>query len=126
MTSQLDFIAATHESGSIRLRSFDSPQERKAAGIRQVMDNAGNDWKRYALERVKEMLLEREELTADDIREVVLIAPHHENAWGGLTNSLVKKGWITPADRKPRPSKRPEANGHLNPVYLSTLYRRTA
>lgn len=71
------------------------------------------------------MLREREELTADEIREAVDMTPHSPNVWGALTNRLVKRGWMTPADKRPRPSRRPEAHGHPNPVYTSQLYRRS-
>ncbi|HXI15092.1 MAG TPA: hypothetical protein VNM48_01885, partial [Chloroflexota bacterium] len=80
-------------------------QRRKAAGIAKAEQNAGLLWMSYAQANCRDMLAEREEITADDIREVVVQSPPEPNgdkSWGPLTKRLLDLGWIVPAAKRPR------------------------
>ncbi len=71
--------------------------EERDKAIATVVDNAGPEWKRKALE-LFQSYPQGKLLTGEDIRLDCLeknITPPHHNAWGGLIMSLVKSGAMT-------------------------------
>jgi len=105
MTSQYDLFSGSY------LRD---------TGIALVTENAG-DWMDNAKSLVS-MFLARHPgrlITGDDIREVVqprLGPPHHPNAWGALTRSMLVRGRLIPTGRLVK-STRATNHAHANPEY---------
>ena len=91
----------------------------------QVIEHERKAWKIAALSAIVELAKRHETFTADEVREacVELGPPHHCNVWGALMNKAAKAGVIRRTDRL-RVSTRPEAHGHLNPIWESCLYPR--
>lgn len=50
------------------------------------------------------------------LREAGLPEPRHPNAWGGLINTAVRKGWMTPTGTH-RPMRLPRSHARQTPVY---------
>lgn len=95
----------------------ESRRERDAA-LAKVMSKAGESWRDDAIRLIRERLSGREVL-AEEFRalcEQAGIRPHHCNAWGGLTASLVKAGVIEDTGRVER-SRDPRSHARRQPVW---------
>lgn len=119
---QLSFLDGQSESGRVTLRSFDTPQERKAEGMQRSWDNAA-EWRDEALQCVREYLLtlpDGTEVCGDDWREAIPIEPHHHNAYGALAGVIARYGWLvwTGGYTTSR-----QAQGHQNVVKRWTVNR---
>jgi len=62
-----------------------------------VLNNTPVGWKEQVREFVKSLPVMK--LRAEEIRLMCIkrgLVPHHHNAWGGMTTSLVKDGYLEP------------------------------
>lgn len=104
---------------------FDSPdptgREIRDAKLKQVLDNAGDDWKDQVACFVKENM--SGEITGEDIRlrcaEAGIFPPHH-NAWGAMINILVRGGVLIKTG-KYRQMKDPRSHARETKTYLVVL-----
>lgn len=97
---------------------FDCGEQLRDSAIAQVMENAGESWQLAATQLVR-LRLAGQEVLAEDWRllcEEHGITPHHPNAWGGLTNSLVRAGVIVDTGRIGK-SKDPRSHARRQPVW---------
>lgn len=89
-------------------------------GIAQVTENSGAWMDRARAEAVAFLeIASGQTLTADVVRDAVarrIGQPHHFNAWGALTNWLLKRGKLIPTGRIV-PSSRATNHAHKNPEY---------
>jgi hypothetical protein len=105
-------------------RSLDllSPEELRDAGIAAVQ-LSHERWIPLALAALVSVAKRRGRrgFTSDDVRaeadRLLVPAPAHHNAWGGLFARAARLGLIVQADRAPRKSTRPDAHAHRNPVW---------
>lgn len=87
-------------------------------GIATVARNAGTEF----MEQAKAVILERlsgTECLAEEMRRVCEeagVVPHHHNAWGSLTNQLVKAGILIDTGRIAK-SKRVTSHARRNTVW---------
>lgn len=69
------------------------------AALQRVAENAG-EWTRMAYMAFYDAIRDGWEGTGEDVRltmtDAGLQAPHHHNAWGALTCSLVRRGLLIP------------------------------
>jgi hypothetical protein len=87
--------------------------------LKQVSDNAGGDWLSEAQKAVAAMT---GEFTGEDIRvhcQGLGIHPHHHNAWGALTNLLLRRGVITKTGRL-RSMYTKRSHARSTPTYTRT------
>lgn len=87
--------------------------------IAQVLGNAGSDWQAEAIRIIRQQLAGQEVL-AEAFRttcEKEGVRPHHHNAWGGLTNALVRAGVIVDTGRVEK-SRDPRSHARRQPVWL--------
>lgn len=97
---------------------FESGQALRDQGIAQVLEAAGDRWQDAATMLIQECLAGQEVL-AEDWRLLCSqhgIKPHHPNAWGGLTHSLVSSGVITETGRLGK-SRDPRSHARRQPVW---------
>ena len=88
------------------------------AALGQVLEHAGESWRNDAARLIRERLAGQEVL-AEEFRALCVaegITPHHCNAWGGLTNALVKAGVIEDTGRVGR-SRDPRSHARRQPVW---------
>jgi hypothetical protein len=102
-----------------QLGLFDG-ERRRDEGIALVSLNSG-EWMVRARAVAMEYLAHHagEIITADPIRNVVQAAlgqPHHQNAWGALTRSLIGRRFLRPTGRLAK-SPRASNHAHANPEY---------
>lgn len=84
--------------------------------LKKVSDNAGGDWLAKAQIAVSKMT---GEFTGEDIRvhcESLGIRPHHHNAWGALTNLLLRRGVIAKTGRR-RSMYTKRSHARSTPIY---------
>lgn len=89
-------------------------------GISRVTENAGS-WMDNAREAALSFLpsISGHSITADVIRDAVQVRvgpPHHFNAWGALTNWLVRRGHLIPTGHLAA-STRASNHAHKQPLY---------
>jgi hypothetical protein len=97
---------------------FEQGEALRDQGIAQVLEAAGGRWQDAATGLIQECLAGQEVL-AEDWRllcEEHGITPHHPNAWGGLTHSLVSAGVITDTGRLSK-SRDPRSHARRQPVW---------
>ncbi|HXI17352.1 MAG TPA: hypothetical protein VNM48_13390 [Chloroflexota bacterium] len=109
-------------------RAEGEAERRKAEGMARVQAHTPEGWTAYADTAVKALLHTHREITADDVREVVLLTPPNgKNAWGGYLNGLVKRhpSWLRPVARDHK-SRQPQGHGNYLWRYASLLYGQRA
>ena len=97
---------------------FDHGETLRDAALEQVLDNAGENWQAAATHLIQGMFAGQEVL-AEDWRLLCRehgINPHHPNAWGGLTNSLLRAGVIIDTGRLSK-SKDPRSHARRQPIW---------
>ena len=102
-----------------QLGLFDG-ERRRDEGIALVIVNSG-EWTIKARAVAVEYLADHmgEIITADPIRTVVQAAlgkPHHYNAWGALTQWLIRRRFLRPTGLLAK-SPRASNHAHANPEY---------
>ena len=88
------------------------------AALAQVLEHAGESWRDDAARLIRERLAGQEVL-AEEFRALCVaegIKPHHCNAWGGLTNALVRAGVIEDTGRVAK-SRDPRSHARRQPVW---------
>lgn len=101
-------------------------QRRKEQGIQQVLDNAGEEWRAAALNKVREWaagpgrrcvegVFAFEEVRAWAL-ENGLPAPHSHNAWGGVAQYACRLGIIKFTGQY-GPASSPRTHGHAVRLY---------
>jgi len=101
-------------------RDSTKAREARDAGIAQVLDH-NEAWRIAALAEM-EKLFRGWVGTAEDIRINItpkVGVPKHPNAWGGLMNAALKRGWFTPTGKWISPT---DVKSHSRPT---REYRRT-
>jgi hypothetical protein len=96
-------------------RASEAARDRALA---QVSGNAGTDFKEAAQAVIVERLSGTECL-AEEMRRVCEeagVVPHHHNAWGGLTNQLVKAGILIDTGRLAK-STCVRSHGRRQPIW---------
>lgn len=91
--------------------------ELRDESLTRVLDNAGDDWRESVALIVAEM--PEHELTGEDIRlecESRGVGPHHNNAWGGIVNHLIRQGVLQPTGRY-QAMKAPGSHARKTQVY---------
>jgi hypothetical protein len=97
---------------------FQQGEQLRDEGINSVISNAGETWIAQATELIRSRLAGQEVL-AESFRvlcEEENILPHHHNAWGGLTNSLVKQGVLIDTGKMAK-SSRPTSHARRQPIW---------
>ena len=97
---------------------FQHGEQLRDNGIKTVVKNAGSIWMDKAIELICSKLA-GQEVIAETFRvlcEEENIIPHHHNAWGGLTNRLVKEGVLIDTGRMAK-SLRPKSHARRQPVW---------
>jgi hypothetical protein len=97
---------------------FDYGESLRDTAIATVMENAGQRWQAAATQLIQDTL-RGQEVLAEEWRllcEHHGLNPHHPNAWGGLTNSLVRSGVITDTGRLGK-SRDPRSHARRQPVW---------
>lgn len=97
---------------------FDYGEQLRDAAVSQVLENAGDCWKSAATQLIQDAL-SGQEVLAEDWRllcEQHGIQPHHPNAWGGLTYSLLRAGVIVDTGRLSK-SKDPRSHARRQPIW---------
>ncbi len=106
--------------------TFAIAEQRKAAGIKTVLEHERKEWLLRALRCVLNVARNCREFTADEVRLAIsddgMPEPHHPNVYGALMNSAVREGVCVITDRT-RISNRPDAHSHRNPVWQSRIFR---
>ena len=99
--------------------------ERRDEGIQQAWDNTPANWRTVAFTLLYQLAREREEITTDDLWEVLppLPAEAHPNVIGGLWMEGVRRKIIKRTDQTIS-STRPNAHARRVPVYRSLVYDR--
>jgi hypothetical protein len=95
--------------------------EARDEAMGRVADNAGQSWQEQAAAVVRGM--SEREVTGEDIRlacEAMDVRPHHHNAWGALTNLLIRDGLLVPTGMY-RPMKAIGSHARKTQVYRITL-----
>ena len=93
---------------------------RRDAGIETVLSNNAG-WASQAVAMLPGALAQvPPHFVGEDLRAVLLEAglpePRHPNAWGGLINTAVRKGWMMPTGAH-RPMRLPRSHARQTPVY---------
>ena len=99
--------------------SSSSGKALKAAGMAQVLENAGKPFTSLVGDVVKEVFA-GQVVTAEQWRtacEERGIRPHHPNAWGSVTSAMRKRGLIREVDAKPVPAKSPKSRACMVPLW---------
>lgn len=97
---------------------FQHGEQLRDDGIKTVVRNAGSAWMDKATELICSQLAGQEVL-AETFRvlcEEANIIPHHHNAWGGLTNKLIKSGVLIDTGRMAK-SLRPTSHARRQPIW---------
>ena len=98
--------------------SADASQAARDSAIATVGTNAGTVF----MDQAKALIVERlagVECLAEDMRRLCEeegITPHHHNAWGSLTNQLVRAGILVDTGRLAK-SKKVSSHARRNPVW---------
>ncbi len=97
---------------------FATGQDLKKEAIERVTANAGSQWIEQASKLIQERLAGQEVLaeTFRAICEEEGVTPHHHNAWGGLTSSLIKRGILMETGRIDKSSD-PRSHSRRQPVW---------
>ncbi len=93
-------------------------EQLKRDAIEQVNEHANEMWKKAAYRCVEFLAHHRDDFTTDDVWEMMdrlfpKLSTHEHRAMGAVIVRARSAGLIEPADKRPRPSVRPEA--HRNP-----------
>lgn len=97
---------------------FDHGERLKDDAIATVLENAGQRWIDAASQLIQGCLAGQEVL-AEEWRLLCAehgLTPHHPNAWGGLTNSLIRSGVIIGTGRLAK-SRDPRSHARRQPVW---------
>jgi hypothetical protein len=97
---------------------FQQGEHLRDQGIQSVVSNAGDCWLERATDLIRTQLAGQEVL-AESFRllcEEEGIRPHHHNAWGGLTNRLIKQGVLIDTGRVAK-STRPTSHARRQPIW---------
>jgi hypothetical protein len=109
---------------SVGLLEMDAGKKARDEGIQRVAENSG-EWRERAAEMIEAMAERLPDFTADEVREeadrIKLGDPHHANVWGAVMMAAARRGLIEKT-MTVRPSARPEAHGHCNPVWRSRVF----
>ena len=92
-------------------------EQLRDAAMDQVADNAGVAWMQDAVAAARGL---SGEVTGEDVRlrcQAAGIEPHHHNAWGALTNELLRRGILEPTDRFVK-MKDPRSHARMTRVYI--------
>jgi hypothetical protein len=112
---QLNLFSMPKLEGRIAVR-----KERDDA-LKQVEENAAEQWKREALNAIHQTALQLREFISDDVWEVgALEAPHEARALGPMMLQAAKNGWIVKTNYI-KPSVRSHLSG--KPIWLSSIYK---
>jgi|688.fasta_scaffold584454_2 hypothetical protein len=97
---------------------FQHGEQLRDQGIKTVVANAGDCWLEQATDLIQTRLAGQEVLaeTFRELCEQENIRPHHHNAWGGLTNRLVKQGVLIDTGRIAK-SKCPRSHARRQPIW---------
>ena len=97
--------------------SLNLGRQERDAGIKTVLENAGDEWRNRVYDYVV-CLPYGKEVTGEDIRRACEsrgITPHHPNAWGGTINGLIKRGILTKTGRWVQPK---DKRSHARPTQM--------
>lgn len=97
---------------------FQNGEYLRDKGIETVVSNAGNAWMDRATALIRSRLA-GQEILAETFRQLCEeegIKPHHHNAWGGLTNRLIKQGILIDTGRVAK-SSRPSSHARRQPIW---------
>lgn len=120
--NQLDLFGDNPKPNAPAISAAEARQKEAAAraakqkALDQVTENAGEYWKRAALEVFRGMA---GEMTGEDIRLACFaegVNPHHPNAWGGFVAGLVRSGELEPTGRY-RPMVSEGSHGRETKIY---------
>jgi len=95
-----------------------SGKELRDAGIGRVLDH-NEDWLELCMREAKRFIATRDTFTGEDIRlhcQENVGYPRHHNAWGGLTNSLIKQHVIRPTGHY-RSMRDPSSHARSTVIY---------
>jgi hypothetical protein len=97
---------------------FQHGEQLRDTGIKTVIANAGDDWLKKATDLIQ-VRFAGQEVLAETFRKVCEeenIRPHHHNAWGGLTNRLIKQGILIDTGRVAK-STHPTSHARRQPIW---------
>lgn len=91
--------------------------------IQKGYDNAKEEWRKYALECLRQVCLHQQEFTMNDVRGALKHAPiktHDNRAVGGVVATARKEGWIEPTGKSIQ-----SLVGHKSPlqIWRSLIYK---
>ena len=109
-----------HSHSFMHLPLFDpqASDDAKNQAMQQVLDNAGDAFVDRASAAIP-LLFGGQTVLAEDWRKALTengITPSHCNAWGALTNALLKRNIIEPTDRLSK-SKDVRSHGRRQPLW---------
>jgi len=95
----------------------------KERAIKQVRDNADQDWRNTALAAVRRIALTQPEFTTDDVWvELCETTPAHDpRAMGAVMTDAARAGICRKSDRV-RPSERKECHRRPIAIWISNLH----
>lgn len=96
-------------------REYRTGRQRRDAGIELVNANSSGEFAAVCQEAIDYLADKGEPFTVNDVRDLVVLEPHHVNAWGGQINAAVKAGRIRRVGFTE--SDRPEAHARVIRVY---------
>ena len=93
-------------------------EHEKNKGLAKVTGN-NETWLEQCVEHARKYVLTRDMFTGEDIRfhcEQTVGYPKHPNAWGALTNALIKRGIIQGTGFF-KPMLDPRSHARITPIY---------
>jgi len=95
----------------------------KRDALERVEENASNSWKHAALDAVRRVALNYEELTTDDVFRIIPdhLTTHEPRAMGAIMTKAAKYGWIEVIEDKWRKSVQPQCHKRPMQVWRSKL-----
>ena len=98
---------------------------RAEKGIQESSENAGEDWKAYAIDYVEDYLRKNPTLFVDDVWNSGLEQPVSCRGFGAVIKYAAKAGWMVEQRWMGLILAKPSVNssGGLKPVWKSLIYK---